>query len=97
MSNRLEWLEDNSLYFDCPGCGMMHAVPVNKTKSPCWSWNNDMVNPTFSPSLLVRWTVGDKQIPKVCHSFVKNGNIEFLTDCTHEHAGKTLPLPTVIK
>lgn len=29
----------------------------------------------------------------VCHSFVKDGNIEFLTDCTHSLAGQTVPLP----
>lgn len=29
----------------------------------------------------------------VCHSFVNDGNIQFLDDCTHELAGKTVPLP----
>lgn len=28
----------------------------------------------------------------VCHSFVRNGQIEFLSDCTHALAGKTVPL-----
>lgn len=28
----------------------------------------------------------------VCHSFVRNGMIEFLGDCTHALAGKTVPL-----
>ena len=27
-----------------------------------------------------------------CHSFVRNGMIEFLSDCTHEFAGKTVPI-----
>jgi hypothetical protein len=27
-----------------------------------------------------------------CHSFVREGKIEFLNDCTHEHAGQTLDL-----
>ena len=27
-----------------------------------------------------------------CHSFVRDGQIQFLTDCTHELAGKTVPL-----
>lgn len=31
----------------------------------------------------------------VCHSFIRDGQIEFLSDCTHPHAGKTLPLPEV--
>ncbi len=29
----------------------------------------------------------------VCHSFIRDGNIEFLSDCTHELAGQTVPLP----
>lgn len=32
----------------------------------------------------------------VCHSFVRDGMIEFLSDCTHALAGKTLPLPDII-
>lgn len=27
-----------------------------------------------------------------CHSFVREGRIEFLTDCTHALAGQTVPL-----
>jgi hypothetical protein len=29
----------------------------------------------------------------VCHSFVRDGQIEFLSDCTHALAGQTVPLP----
>lgn len=29
----------------------------------------------------------------VCHSFVTNGQIQFLGDCTHELAGQTVDLP----
>lgn len=88
-------LKDDRLYFDCPGCDMMHAVNVDNQKSPCWSWNNDLIKPTFTPSILVRWNFGEERVPKICHSFVNDGNIKFLSDCTHEHAGKTLPLTPV--
>lgn len=30
---------------------------------------------------------------KVCHSFVTAGSIQFLDDCTHKLAGKTVELP----
>lgn len=30
-----------------------------------------------------------------CHSFVRSGMIEFLSDCTHEFAGKTVPMVDV--
>ena len=37
----------------------------------------------------------DKPAPfkcSVCHSFVRDGQIEFLGDCTHALAGRTVPL-----
>ncbi len=30
---------------------------------------------------------------KQCHSFVTEGQIQFLSDCSHELAGQTVPLP----
>lgn len=34
----------------------------------------------------------DKQPPHVCHTFVTDGKINFLSDCTHELAGQTVPM-----
>lgn len=31
--------------------------------------------------------------PTACHSFVTDGRIQFLSDCTHELAGQTVDLP----
>ena len=46
-----------------------------------------------------RWT-GDfvcgpdgEPLPMVCHSFVTDGRIQFLGDCTHALAGQTVDLP----
>lgn len=33
----------------------------------------------------------------ICHTFVRNGKIEYLADSTHEYAGKTVDLPTPTK
>lgn len=30
-----------------------------------------------------------------CHSFVRDGRIQFLGDCTHKHAGQTLELSEI--
>lgn len=32
-------------------------------------------------------------VDTVCHSYVTDGQIQFLGDCTHSHAGQTVPLP----
>lgn len=34
-----------------------------------------------------------QKIPKVCHSFIRDGMIQFLNDCTHDLAGKIVPIP----
>ena len=72
---------------------------------PCWGFNGDYDAPTFTPSILVTWsepsdvpeefddTSKDKQM--VCHSFVCDGRIQFLGDCTHELAGQTVDLPAM--
>ncbi len=38
---------------------------------------------------------GYQSICTICHSFVRDGQIEFLNDCTHALAGKTVPLKDV--
>jgi len=86
--------EYDLLWFWCPGCNEHHAVKVNDTGG--WSWNGSEDNPTISPSLLVRGTVGDSTKNKTkCHSFVKEGKIQFLNDSAHALAGKTVDLPEI--
>lgn len=83
------------LSFFCPGCECDHGVWVRPNKNiltdSCWTWNGSMDKPTFSPSILVQTSYKDVQ--KVCHSFVKNGQIQYLSDCTHKLAGQTIDLP----
>lgn len=33
----------------------------------------------------------------VCHSFIRNGQIQYLGDCTHSLANQTVPLPEIDK
>ena len=85
--------------FDCPGCAEPHVIPTTGDKA--WSFNGSMEAPTFSPSILVRWRASDPDDPaavaqeSVCHSFVRDGRIEFLGDCTHHLAGQTVDLPEI--
>lgn len=37
--------------------------------------------------------LADRRINTVCHSFVTDGRIQFLDDCTHALAGATVDLP----
>ena len=83
-----------ALVFACPGCASMdgndglHILPINTTqKQPSWDWNNDLDLPTISPSILTRNGRGG-----ICHSFLKDGVFEFLSDSTHSFAGQNVPI-----
>lgn len=82
---------DGTAHFECPGCDGMHGIPIKGENHPVWGWNGSVDAPTFTPSILVRYQGGDKNT--VCHSFVTDGRIQFLGDCTHALAGKTVDLP----
>ena len=67
-------------------CDMPYRlIPVRGTNN--WTWNGDTEKPTLKPSILTTRYDG-----KRCHSFVGDGNVQFLADCSHEFAGQTLPL-----
>lgn len=82
------------LGFHCPGCKYDHAFtdgswkgdPAHKNH---WDFNGDFDRPTFRPSLLV-WASDPS---KRCHSFVTDGQIQFLDDCFHELKGQTVEIP----
>ena len=85
--------------FECPGCGDPHVIPT-KPHERGWDFNGDEARPTFSPSILVHphgilnddGSVGQSPL---CHSFVRGGQIQYLSDCTHALAGQTVDLPDV--
>ena len=93
---RIEKL-DGSMMFECPGCGLWHTLNVERDGQPKWSFNGNTDKPTFKPSLRVRWTHGEKQEKRTCHSFITDGQIRFLKDCTHELAGQTVDMIEIEK
>lgn len=60
-----------------------HAKPPHKDGDPCWCNYEERYGekPPFQCY--------------VCHSFVEDGKIRFLGDCTHPLAGQTVDLPEV--
>lgn len=83
--------------------------PAGYRPDTCWEWDGNLELPTISPSILitgVQWAEGEAfhkpghLVPAGgqirCHSFVRGGRWEFLTDSTHHLAGQTVdmvPLP----
>jgi hypothetical protein len=104
LSRILRSVEGGRVMFWCPGCGEAHAVPVAETHilGKNWGYNGNPEAPTFTPSILVTYNGpdagqvdedGDRAPPAVCHSFVTDGQIQFLGDSTHALAGQTVPIP----
>ncbi|MCZ7909404.1 DUF6527 family protein [Agrobacterium leguminum] len=107
LSSKLRSAQDGGILFWCPGCDGAHQVGVGEGAGPRWEYNGNPDAPTFTPSILVRGTrpLSDEEIetvmtgqsfspvPTVCHSFVTDGQIHFLNDCTHSLAGRTVDIP----
>jgi len=70
--------------FFCEGCGCCHMFTSS------WKFNQDFKNPTVSPSILVKH--GRDGRDEICHSFITDGKIRYLNDCTHKLAGKIVEL-----
>jgi hypothetical protein len=92
---------DKRWMFQCPACGCAHGP------NDSWGFNGDREKPTFTPSIKVtgvkdltdeeyeRVSNGEKldRSTTICHLFVTDGKIQFLSDCTHELAGQTVEIP----
>ena len=97
LSGKLRSSIDGGILFWCPGCDGAHQVMVGAGPGPRWGYNGNPDAPTFTPSVMVSYKGKDAGIegapPAICHSFVTDGRIQFLTDCTHALAGQTINLP----
>lgn len=82
-------------HLQCPGCNTVHTIFVAGNEKPRWDWNGDREKPTFSPSILVQQDWGPNHEQRICHSFVRDGQWQFLGDCTHELKGKTVDMVDV--
>lgn len=91
VSKVLAEAQPGSYAFFCNGCDMPHVINVDPAKQPCWGFDNNLESPTFSPSVLVNYKVGEKN--NICHSFVKAGQIQYLGDCTHKLVSQTVDIP----
>jgi hypothetical protein len=81
----------------CVACQQVHTVPKG------WSFNGNMLQPSFNPSVLITYNGSDAgqirpngvRAPQTrCHYYITAGNIIYQTDCSHAFAGKTVPLET---
>lgn len=90
--------------FICPGCNEEHLIwtaPEKNSKVIPWGFNGDENKPTITPSIKVTYPANPEakeefkewREERICHSFIKDGMIQYLSDCTHNLAGQTIELP----
>ena len=103
---RVSIAEGNRLHFWCPGCDDVHGIKY--APGDAWTWDHNIERPTIGGSVLVHpaqrlidpnldgealTAPENVRTTPLCHSFVVDGKIQFLGDCTHGLVGQTVDLP----
>lgn len=75
----------------CVGCEQIHCCNVAglQAERPRWKWNRSTTVPTLEPSVLKDPAKG---ATRRCHSFVRDGVVQFLGDSDHALAGQNVPM-----
>lgn len=97
------------VHFRCPGCDDVHSVVVDTPDGWGWNGDLERPTFTPSVLVqMTKWKGTFEEYGKwtrpthpnvepggecICHSFVTDGRIQFLGDCTHELAAQTVDLP----
>jgi hypothetical protein len=80
-----------AVMFWCPGCESVHAVWIRGPSA--WGFNGSYEKPTFTPSILVTGREPHEDgRERRCHTFITDGVIDFLGDCSHALAGQKRPM-----
>ncbi len=81
----------------CPGCKGRHFFNLYADDNPGgakWDFNGDIYRPSFSPSMHIKITDHDtRQQETLCHYYLREGQLQFLSDSGHELKGQTIDLP----
>jgi hypothetical protein len=77
--------------FWCPACRHFHWIDGR------WTITGSEEAPTVRASVLVNLDGamrpdGSREVIRRCHLFVTDGRLEYLGDCTHALAGKTVDM-----
>jgi hypothetical protein len=90
--------EATHLRINLPGPSGELVLPViikgAREGKNAWTWNADTERPTLRPSVL---TIGGSEETWRCHSWINDGQAQFLDDCSHDLRGKTVPLLDLTK
>lgn len=88
----------HAVYMDWEGkhCWQFNGDEEHPTFSPSLLIQWDDWEPPVTPENHEEYKRAPWQqhkVHKVCHSYIRDGQIQFLGDCTHKLASQTVPLP----
>lgn len=109
INERLRSIEGGHFLFWCPGCEDVHVVGTTwgfngdfnrPTATPSLLVTSGHFSPGRAPGRAC-WCTYNAEHPddpapfkcQRCHTYIANGEIQFLADCTHALAGHTVPIP----
>jgi hypothetical protein len=106
----LRTTKDSRVIFWCEGCQEPHAVPVNEGRwtwngdlnFPTMHPSIEVTGGHYAQGGTGCWCNFEARFGEPapfkcnrCHSFVENGMIKYLPDCSHSLAGQTVPLKDI--
>lgn len=84
--------EATHVMLNFPGPVGLLTLPVilrgTRDGTGCWTWNGDTEKPTLRPSVLTTQSWAGVR----CHTWVNDGQAQFLDDCSHELRGQTVDM-----
>lgn len=99
---------DDYVYFMCPGCKDYHAIKTGAggwsfngdgdkpTFTPSVLVSVQTWHPPVTNENMAVWDIEPWEqhlVIQTCHSFVADGRIQFLSDCSHDLKDTTVDLP----
>lgn len=106
---KVKKLNDNSFAWYCPACNDLHVA--NQGWSFNDDYENPTFSPSFlvrsghyaSGNTNACWCTYNAEHTDnpsrfkclICHTFIRGGKIQYLSDCTHDYAGKTVDMEEI--
>ncbi|MDR6767741.1 hypothetical protein J2W88_003022 [Acidovorax delafieldii] len=88
--------EATHLTLNIPGPTGQLTLPVmlkgRREGTGCWTWNGSIDAPTLRPSVLTTAPPGGREGGFQCHTWITDGQAQYLDDCSHALRGQTVPL-----
>ena len=107
VKQKVRKASDGSHHWFCIACGRAHGGPSNRwafngdfdkpTFSPSFLIRSGHYIPGHTGACWCTYNAQHPDDPSgfaclVCHTFVRDGKIDYLADCTHGYAGQTLDM-----